>query len=85
MTSIWIFNSNYLTMFAYANNYHEARIQFKNLLQQHLQKEPKPLLDELIMIARVLENGSLEHKDSHIEFTDTWLKELGIHIDVIDF
>jgi len=85
MANIWLFRSHILHMFALAENYQDARDQFKRLLIQHIDKECMPVFDELIEITRLNMDGTIDYIKSNIEFTDTWLKELGIPMDIIVF
>ena len=85
MTSVWIFKSDALQMLALARDYQHAKEQFKNMLGDYLLKSSLPLLDELIEISRLTSDGTIDDMDSYIEFTDEWLKELGIPMDIICF
>ena len=71
-------------MFAPAGTYREARSQFKQLLKKHFEKEAFTVLDELIEIYKLTECGEVDETESHLEFSEKWVKELGIKIDFID-
>ena len=83
MSNVWLLKSNNIQMLALASNYHLAREQFKSLLKVHIEREPYPLLDEIIEIIKIKEDNSMDEKKSYIEFTESWLKELGIPMDII--
>ena len=83
MSHVWLLKSNNIQMLVLANDYHHAREQFKNLLKAHVDKESYPILDEIIEITKINEDNSKDEKDSYVEFTETWLKELGIPMDII--
>ncbi|WP_455391956.1 hypothetical protein [[Eubacterium] cellulosolvens] len=83
MSKIWLLKSNDVQILAMARDYHHAREQFKCLLKHHIEKEPYPLLDELIEISRINEDNTIDEIESYIEFTDDWLRELGVRMDVI--
>lgn len=85
MSVVWLLKSNNVQILALARDYRHAREQFKSLLKAHIDKEPYPLLDEIIEITKINEDNSLDEKDSYVEFTETWLKELGILVDIIDY
>lgn len=85
MTNIWLFRSKNLHMFTTAINYKEAKNLFKYLLFKHIIENPYPILDELIEITRLSKNGKYDPLNSHIEFTENWLRELDIKIDILNY
>ena len=85
MENIWIFKSHNLHMFVLARDYAEARERFKSLLDYHITKQTAPVLDEVIEITKPKADGKFDDTDSHIEFTENWLKELGVPVDIINF
>ena len=85
MSFVWLLKSNNVQILALASDYRHVREQFKSLLKDFIEKEPYPLLDEIIEITKINEDNSLDEKDSYVEFTETWLKELGIPMDIIDY
>ena len=82
MSFIWLLKSNNIQMLALADNYHLAREQFKSLLKDYIDKKSYPLLDEIIEITKINKDNSMDEKNSYIEFTEIWLKELGIPMDI---
>lgn len=84
MANLWVFRSLNLNMFVSAADFIEAKQHFKYLLFEHIKDTPTPLLDELIEISCLASDGTFDDLNSHIEFTEIWLKELGIPMDIIN-
>jgi hypothetical protein len=84
MANLWVFRSLNLNMFVSAADFGEARQHFKILLFNHIQNTPSPLLDELIEISCLGSDGTFDDLNSHIEFTEIWLRELGVPMDIIN-
>ncbi|MDI6916591.1 MAG: hypothetical protein QMC80_02195 [Thermoplasmatales archaeon] len=75
---IWCFTSHNLTMFTVAENYNDAKADFKPMLLKYLTRNPDAALDEIIEIIALKDDGKYDETSSHIEFADEWLKELKI-------
>lgn len=65
-------------MFAVAENYNEAEAYFKPMLLKYLIRNSNPILDELIEIVGLRDDGKYDETSSHVEFAEEWLKELKI-------
>lgn len=76
---IWCFISCNLTMFAVAENYNEAEAYFKPMLLKYLIRNSNPILDELIEIVGLRDDGKYDETSSHVEFAEEWLKEMKIN------
>ena len=83
MTQLWMFKSNKLHMFVTAETYQKARERFISLLDDYIRKEQASILDELIEITELTPDGKINPMNSNIEFTEDWLTELGISMDII--
>jgi hypothetical protein len=71
-------------MFAVAHDYEEACTRFKMMLGKSLlNSSNRFLLDELIEIARLDDEGKEDDMESNLEFTDVWLRELGLDFDIV--
>lgn len=75
---IWCFTSHNLTMFTVAENYSNAKADFKPMLLKYLTRNGDATLNEIIEITRLKDDGKYDETSSHIEFADEWLKELKI-------
>ena len=72
-------------MFASAQNYDVVMKTFKKMLGNVIDNSRETvLLDEIIEISRLDENGKEIDTDSGLEFTEKWLKDLGVKIDIIN-
>jgi len=80
-----MFKSHKLIMFTMARDYKDARNQFKSLLLENIKEEHNPIFDELIEITRLTHDGSVDDMSSYVEFTDKWLKELGVTTYIIKY
>ena len=76
---IWCFISHNLTMFTVAENYNEAKMYFKPMLLKYLIRNGDPILDELIEIVGLRDDGKYDETSSHVEFAEEWLKEMKIN------
>lgn len=76
---IWCFTSCNLTMFVVAENYNEAESYFKPMLLKYINRNSYAVLDEIIEIIRLKDDGKNDERSSHIKFTEEWLKELKIN------
>ena len=85
MKKIWTLNSNKYHTFVMANNYKKAKVQFKVLLKKYTMENSYPIFDEIIEITRLTKDGTPDEKYTNIEFTETWLKELNIKIDIYHY
>ena len=76
---IWCFTSCKLTMFAVAENYNEAKMYFKPMLMKYLTRNSDAVLDEIIEIVGLTDDGKYDETSLHMEFTEEWLKEMKIN------
>lgn len=71
-------------MFASAEDYDEACSEFKRMLGNVIGGTKEMiLLDEIIEIDRLDEDGNIREIDSGLEFTENWLKDLGFGFEII--
>jgi hypothetical protein len=71
-------------LFATAQNYDAAKKTFKIMLGNIIDNSKKTvLLDEIIQISRLDKNGKEIDTDSGLQFTEEWLKDMGVGIDTI--
>lgn len=82
MTHVWLLESKDIHLFVTASDYSGAKFEFKKLLWNYIQNNPYPLFDELLEISRINLDGSQDLLNSHIEFTEDWMDNLGIAMDV---
>ena len=85
MKNIWALNSNKYHIFIVANNYKKAKEQFKVLLKKYTREGSYPIFDEIIEITKLTKDGTPDETYTNIEFTETWLKELDIKIDIYHY
>jgi hypothetical protein len=84
MCNVWRFTSWDLTMFTVARDYKEACKWFKMMVMDVIQNPSEGFfLDEIIGIERLDREGKTVENESGIEFTEEWLKEIGLEFDTI--
>jgi len=71
-------------MFASAEDYNAACAEFKRMLGTVIDSSKEMiLLDEIIEIDHLDNNGNIREVDSGLEFTESWLKDLGYGFEII--
>jgi len=79
MDRLWRLDSYNLTMFVLADSYWKAKDQFKTMLLRYMDHSKKQVvLDEIVEISLIKPNGKEDFLESRIEFTDAWLRDLGV-------
>ncbi len=83
-TSVWRLTCADLTLFAQAPDFQGAKDDFLNLFLELFERQGgEVMLGELIFIERLQEGGNGEPISSGLEFTETWLKTLGIDFEIV--
>jgi hypothetical protein len=85
MSFLWRLSSLNLTMFATARDYREACREFKTMLKDVIcESREEIVLDEIIEITPLSKNGKADYSDSGLEFSEEWLRDMNISIDIIN-
>lgn len=83
MPNLWRLTSWDLTMFTTAQDYSGACKEFKKMLKKVIiNSKDRLLLDEIIEIAPLNRNGIANNTESGLEFSEEWLKDLGLGFDI---
>jgi len=81
---VWRLTCAELTLFVQAPAFQEAKDEFLHLFLELFERQGgEVMLGELIFIERLVEGGSGEPVSSGLEFTETWLKTLGIDFEIV--
>jgi len=73
-----------MTMFVKAPNFFEAKEEFLHRFLDLCDRQGgEAMWGELIFIERLREGGKGEPASSGLEFTETWLKALGIDFEIV--
>lgn len=82
--SLWRLTCAELTMFVTARDFQEAKEELLALFLDLFERQGgEVMLGELIFIERIKEGGSGDPASSGLEFTETWLKTLGIDFEIV--
>lgn len=83
-TSVWRLTCSDLSLFVQAPDFQGAKDEFLNLFLELFERQGgEVMLGELIFIERLAEGGNGEPISSGLEFTETWLKTLGIDFEIV--